>query len=128
MESAKRLPAVRWRIGRKDPRARAEAFNAADAAILCLPDAAAIEAAALVDNDRTVLIDASTAHRTNLDWAYGFPELNPEQRAKIASSKRIANPGCYATGFIALTHPLTRAGLLRPEAALVASAVSAVSV
>jgi len=112
---------------RKDPRARAEAFNAADAAILCLPDAAAIEAAALVDNDRTVLIDASTAHRTNLDWAYGFPELNPEQRAKIASSKRIANPGCYATGFIALTHPLTRAGLLRPEAALVASAVSGYS-
>eukprot|EP00908_Phaeocystis_cordata_P008816 Transcript_1953.p1 GENE.Transcript_1953~~Transcript_1953.p1 ORF type:complete len:352 (-),score=142.65 Transcript_1953:1702-2757(-) len=112
---------------RKDAKARAEAFNSADAAILCLPDAAAIEAAALVDNDRTVLIDASTAHRINPDWAYGFPELNPAQRTKIASSKRIANPGCYATGFIALTHPLVSAGLLKPEAALVASAISGYS-
>ena len=112
---------------RKDVKARAEAFNAADAAILCLPDAAAIEAVSLVDNDRTVLIDASTAHRINPEWAYGFPELNSKQRSKIAASKRIANPGCYATGFIALTHPLTSAGLLRPDAALVASAVSGYS-
>lgn len=112
---------------RKDAGARAEAFNAADAAILCLPDAAAIEAVSLVDNDRTVLIDASTAHRINPEWAYGFPELNSKQRSKIAKAKRIANPGCYATGFIALTHPLTSSGLLRPDAALVASAISGYS-
>lgn len=114
---------------RKDARARAEAINAADAVVLCLPDAAAIDAAALVDpgNDRTVLIDASTAHRINPAWAYGFPELNPEQRSKIASSKRIANPGCYATGFIAIANPLVAAGLLRPDAALVASAISGYS-
>lgn len=114
---------------RKDAVARAEAINAADAVILCLPDAAAIEAASLVlpDNGHTVLIDASTAHRTNPNWAYGFPELSSEQRAKISASKRIANPGCYATGFIALTYPLVAAGILSPSAALVASAVSGYS-
>ena len=114
---------------RKDAAARKEAINAADAVILCLPDAAAIEAASLVDpdNDRTVLIDASTAHRINPAWAYGFPELSTEQRSVIASSKRIANPGCYATGFIAVTRPLVDAGVLRPSAALVASAVSGYS-
>lgn len=114
---------------RKDVDARAEAINSADAVILCLPDAAAIEAASLVaaDNDRTVLIDASTAHRINPDWDYGFPELNADQRARIAKSKRIANPGCYATGFIALTAPLVDAGLLKPSAALVASAISGYS-
>ena len=97
---------------RKDAAARAEAINSADAVILCLPDAAAIEAASLVtpDNQHTVLIDASTAHRINDEWAYGFPELNPAQRARIAGSKRIANPGCYATGFIAVAHPLVAAG------------------
>lgn len=114
---------------RKDATARAEAINSADAVILCLPDAAAIEAAALVapDNKRTVLIDASTAHRCNPDWAYGFPELNAKQRSKVTASKRIANPGCYATGFIAATAPLVGAGLLRKDAALVASAVSGYS-
>ena len=114
---------------RKDAAARAEAINAADAVILCLPDAAAIEAASLVEagNDRTVLIDASTAHRTNPEWAYGFPELDASQRAKIAASKRIANPGCYATGYIALTAPLVAAGVLAPSAALVASAISGYS-
>jgi N-acetyl-gamma-glutamyl-phosphate reductase len=113
---------------RKDAKARANAFSAADAAILCLPDEAAIEAVTLVASDsECVLIDASTAHRINPEWAYGFPELNSEQRSKIASAKRIANPGCYATGFIALTHPLTSAGLLRPDASLVASAVSGYS-
>ena len=96
---------------RKDAKARAKAFSAADAAILCLPDAAAIEAVDLCGDSACVLIDASTAHRINPEWAYGFPELNSEQRSKITSAKRIANPGCYATGFIALTHPLTRAGL-----------------
>ena len=114
---------------RKDATARAEAINSADAVILCLPDAAAIEAAALVEpgNDNTVLIDASTAHRCNDDWAYGFPELSAAQRAKIVGSKRIANPGCYATGFIAVASPLVAAGLLKPSAALVASAVSGYS-
>ena len=96
---------------RKDAKARAKAFSAADAAILCLPDAAAIEAVDLCGDSACVLIDASTAHRTNPEWAYGFPELNSEQRSKITSAKRIANPGCYATGFIALTHPLTSAAL-----------------
>uniref|UniRef100_A0A7S2G3X4 Semialdehyde dehydrogenase NAD-binding domain-containing protein n=1 Tax=Haptolina brevifila TaxID=156173 RepID=A0A7S2G3X4_9EUKA len=114
---------------RKDAAARTEAINTADAVILCLPDAAAIEAASLVatDNDKTVLIDASTAHRTDPAWDYGFPEISAEQRARIAQSKRISNPGCYATGFIAVTHPLVDAGLLRPSAALVASAISGYS-
>jgi len=114
---------------RKDTAARKKAINEADAVILCLPDDAAIEAAALVDaaNDRTVLIDASTAFRTDPNWDYGFPELNPEQRASIAKSKRISNPGCYPTGFIAATRPLVDAGLLKPSASLVASAVSGYS-
>ena len=114
---------------RKDSAARAEAINKADAVILCLPDAAAIEAAALLspDNERTVLIDASTAHRVNPQWAYGFPELSAEQRAKISKAKRIANPGCYATGFIALLHPLVHAGIVAKDARLVASAVSGYS-
>jgi N-acetyl-gamma-glutamyl-phosphate reductase len=114
---------------RKDAAARTEAINAADAVILCLPDAAAIEAASLVaaDNDHTVLIDASTAHRTNPGWDYGFPEMSAAQHASIADSKRISNPGCYATGFIAVVHPLVDAGLVRPSAALVASAVSGYS-
>lgn len=114
---------------RKDADARAEAINAADAVILCLPDAAAIEAAALVEpsNEHTVLIDASTAHRVDPAWTYGFAELNADQRAEIATSKRISNPGCYATGFIALTAPLRAAGLLSPSASLVASAISGYS-
>jgi N-acetyl-gamma-glutamyl-phosphate reductase len=114
---------------RKDAKARAEAINAADAVILCLPDAAAIEAAALVDpaNDRTVLIDASTAHRVHPDWVYGFPELSADQRARITRSKRISNPGCYATGFISLIAPLVKAGLLKPSARLAVSAISGYS-
>lgn len=114
---------------RKDAAARAEAINRADAVILCLPDAAAVEAASLVssDNKRTVLIDASTAHRINPEWTYGFPELSAEQRAKIAGSRRIANPGCYATGFIALAHPLVKAGIVRREAKLTAPAISGYS-
>ena len=114
---------------RKDAAARQEAINEADAVILCLPDAAAIEAVALCapDNDRTVFIDASTAHRTNPDWVYGFAEMRPGQREAIASSTRIANPGCYPTGFIAATNPLVSAGLLKKEARLVASAVSGYS-
>jgi len=114
---------------RKDAGARAEAINSADAVILCLPDAAAIEAASLIaeDNDRTVLIDASTAHRVNPRWDYGFPELSAAQRVRITESKRISNPGCYATGYIALTAPLVAAGVLQPSASLVASAISGYS-
>ena len=104
---------------RKDVEARRTALNAADVAFLCLPDAAAIEAVSLVENPDTVVIDTSTAHRTAEGWAYGFPELNG-YRARIQSAKRIANPGCHATGFIALIEPLMRAGLLAPDVALAA--------
>ena len=114
---------------RKDESARAEQINAADAVVLCLPDEAAIAAVGLVksDNTRTVIIDASTAYRTNPDWAYGFPELCESQRSTIASSRRISNPGCYPTGFIGLTRPLIDAGLLDKEASLSVSAVSGYS-
>ncbi|MBL8557614.1 MAG: N-acetyl-gamma-glutamyl-phosphate reductase [Hyphomonadaceae bacterium] len=112
---------------RKDPAARAEALNSADAAILCLPDDAAREAASLVANPRTVLIDASTAHRVAPGWAYGFPELSKTQRGLIASSKRISNPGCYPTGFLALVRPLVDAGLVPADWPLTLNAVSGYS-
>ena len=112
---------------RKDPVKRAEFLNAADAAILCLPDDAAIEAVAMCTDPDTVIIDASTAHRVADGWAYGFPELNAEQKAKVASSKRIANPGCYPTGMIALTRPLVDAGFLPSGTGLVVHAVSGYS-
>lgn len=102
---------------RKDPAARREALDAADIAFLCLPDAAAVEAVSLVTSSSTVIIDTSTAHRTHPAWAYGFPELNGRRDA-IRASHRIANPGCHASGFIALIEPLIRAGLVRPDAAL----------
>ena len=102
---------------RKDPEARREALFAADIAFLCLPDAAAIEAVALAEGSSVSIIDTSTAHRTNPAWAYGFPEL-AGAREKIAASKRIANPGCHASGMIALIAPLMRAGLLSPDVAL----------
>ena len=101
---------------RKDIGARRAALNAADVAFLCLPDAAAIEAVSLVDNPDTVVIDTSTAHRTASGWSYGFPEL--WRREQIAASKRIANPGCHASGFVALVAPLVREGLLSPDVAL----------
>lgn len=90
---------------RKDPCARKESLNKADIAFLCLPDAAAKEAVGLLENPDTVIIDTSTAHRTADGWTYGFPELT-HQREKIAASKRIANPGCHASGFISLIAPL----------------------
>ncbi len=111
---------------RKNPAARRDALNAADVAFLCLPDAAAIEAAAMVLNPNTVVIDTSTAHRTAAGWTYGFPELKG-LRAKIAASKRIANPGCHASGFIALVEPLVRAGVLSPDAALSAFSLTGYS-
>ena len=97
---------------RKDPAERARLLNAADVAFLCLPDAAAREAAALVNNPRTCLIDASTAHRTDPGWVYGLPELAPGQRERIRTARRIANPGCHATAFVALMRPLVDAGLV----------------
>ena len=100
---------------RKDPDARKQAINSADVVFLCLPDAASIEAVAMVENDNTVIIDTSTAHRTNPDWAYGFAELSPEFENKIRTGKRIAVPGCHASGFIALVHPLIEAGILSKE-------------
>ena len=102
---------------RKDPAARRDALNRADAAFLCLPDDAAKEAAAMVDNDQTVVIDTSTAHRVNPDWAYGFPEIGG-LREKIKEARRIANPGCHASGFIALVAPLIEKGAIRKDARL----------
>ena len=102
---------------RKDVDARREALNAADIAFLCLPDQAASEAASLIDNPHTAVIDTSTAHRTSAGWVYGMPELHG-QRAGIAASKRIANPGCHASGFIALIAPLVRAGVVPRDARL----------
>jgi N-acetyl-gamma-glutamyl-phosphate reductase len=112
---------------RKDPVARARLLNAADVAFLCLPDAAAREAAALVTNPKTCLIDASTAHRTSTDWVYGLPELAPHQRELIRASNRIANPGCHATAFILLLRPLVDAGVVPHDALLSATSISGYS-
>jgi N-acetyl-gamma-glutamyl-phosphate reductase len=102
---------------RKDPSARADALNASAVSFLCLPDAAAVEAASFVTNPDTVIIDTSTAHRTAEGWIYGMPEL-AGQREKLKAAKRIANPGCHATGFISLAAPLVAAGLIRKDARL----------
>ena len=112
---------------RKDVAARRDAINGADAVFLCLPDDAAREAVGLVENKNTVVIDASTAHRTSSGWAYGFPELSAGHRAAIANGKRIANPGCYASGFLALVYPLVAAGVLPKDYPLVCHAVSGYS-
>ena len=101
---------------RKDPEARRVALNSADIAFLCLPDAAAREAVSLVDNPHTAIIDTSTAHRTADGWTYGFPELVGADT--IAASKRIANPGCHASGFVALVAPLVKAGLIPADTKL----------
>ena len=103
---------------RKDINARKEAINQADIVFLCLPDVASIESVSLCENPNTVIIDTSTAHRTNSDWAYGFPELSKEFAEKIKTSKRIANPGCHASGFIALIYPLIEKGILKEDALL----------
>ncbi len=97
---------------RKDKNARKEALNSADVAFLCLPDDAARESVSLIENDTTVVIDTSTAHRTLDDWAYGFPELSCNHRKKLKESKRIAVPGCHASGFIALVYPLIEKGVI----------------
>lgn len=103
---------------RKDNAERAKLMNAADIVFLCLPDAAAIEAVTLVTNPGTRIIDASTAHRTAEGWVYGFAELKPGQRAAIQSAKRVANPGCHATGFISIAAPLVQSGVLPADAKL----------
>ena len=97
---------------RHDTAERRKFLNAADIVFLCLPDEGAREAVSLIDNDRVRVIDASTAHRTQDDWTYGFPELSGEQRQAIADSRRVANPGCHATGLISVTAPLIRLGIL----------------
>lgn len=112
---------------RKDEAARAELLCEANVAILCLPDDAAREAVKLVTNPDTIIIDASSAHRINPDWAYGFPEMAGGQRDLISGSKRISNPGCYPTGFIALMRPLVEAGLVPADYPVTVNAVSGYS-
>ena len=111
---------------RKDTEARRAALNGCDVALLCLPDAAAVEAVALVDNPDTVIIDTSTAHRTAEGWEYGFPEL-AGRRARIAQAKRIANPGCHASGFVALIEPLVRKRLITVNERLTAFSLTGYS-
>ena len=112
---------------RKSVRARREALNEADLVILCLPDEAAREAAAMVENPSVRIIDASTAHRVAPDWTYGFPELEKGQRERIARATRVSNPGCYPTGFLALVAPLVRAGIVPNDFPLTVNAVSGYS-
>ena len=112
---------------RKDPNARREAMEQCDAAFLCLPDAAAIEAADMLAGSAVTLLDTSTAHRTSPDWAYGFPELGAAYEAAVKESKRIAVPGCHASGFIALVAPLVAAGLLSPAAYLTCHSITGYS-
>ncbi len=109
---------------RRNPDARRRLLNEADIAILCLPDDASREAAAMVADGDTRLIDASTAHRTNPNWTFGFKELEPGHDEKIATSRFVSNPGCYSTGAIALIRPLTQASLLGKDALLTINAVS----
>lgn len=103
---------------RKDNAERKRLMDAADIVFLCLPDAAAIEAVSLIESPTTRVIDASTAHRTNPDWDYGFPELSEKHREAISTSKRVANPGCHATGFISIVYPLVAMGLISKDACL----------
>lgn len=112
---------------RKDVSERGRLINEADIVFLCLPDAAAVEAAALAENPNTKIIDASTAHRTDPAWAYGFPELSDKHRENVSTSKRVANPGCYASGFIGIVYPLIEAGVLPRDYPVISHAVSGYS-
>ncbi|MBR2354481.1 MAG: N-acetyl-gamma-glutamyl-phosphate reductase [Clostridia bacterium] len=112
---------------RKDPEARRKALNACDIAFLCLPDAAAIEAVSMIENPNVTVIDASTAHRTLEGWCYGFPELSEERAKRLKSAKRIAVPGCHASGFISLVYPLIEAGFLSDDAKLTCHSITGYS-
>mgnify|MGYP004477982893 FL=1 len=112
---------------RKDLNARKDALNGADVAFLCLPDAAAIEAVSLIESNHVAVIDTSTAHRVSPDWDYGFPELSSEHRAAIVHSKRVANPGCHASGFIAGVYPLVRHGVISVDFPLTAYSLTGYS-
>lgn len=112
---------------RKDLSERKKMLNQADYVFLCLPDQAAKEAVALIENEKVKVLDASTAHRTDPDWAYGFPELSAAHREKIQNSKRVAVPGCYATGFLALVYPLVAAGILPKDYPVTCHAISGYS-
>lgn len=112
---------------RKDPIARKKALNSCDIAFLCLPDDAARESVSMIENPDVVVIDTSTAHRTNDDWAYGFPELSERLEKKILASKRIAVPGCHASGFIALIYPLIEAGAISPDALITCHSITGYS-
>ncbi len=112
---------------RKDTAARKEALNNCDIAFLCLPDAASIEAVSLIDNPEVKVIDASTAHRTLPDWAYGFPELSAQHLEKVKNSKRVAVPGCHASGFVALVYPLVAAGILPADALITCHSITGYS-
>ena len=133
-ERLETMPGLRLRsidpARRKDPDTRRDLMASVDLVVLCLPDAAARESSALaasLGNRAPRLIDASTAHRIDPDWAYGFPELAPGQAARIAASRRVANPGCYPTGAIALLRPLVETGLLPPDHPVSVNAVSGYS-
>ena len=112
---------------RKDVSRRAALMNSADIVFLCLPDAAAIEAAGMVTNSSTRIIDASTAHRTNPDWVYGFPEKSQDRRKAIANARFVANPGCHATGFISVVAPLVQEGLLAKSAPICCHSITGYS-
>ena len=112
---------------RKDPIEKQKIMNEADIVFLCLPDDAAIESAKLVTNPNTIIIDTSTAHRTDPDWAYGFPELDKDLEAKINKSKRIAVPGCYASGFLSIVYPLVKLGVIDKYYQISANAISGYS-
>ena len=112
---------------RKDPEARKKALHEADVAFLCLPDAAARESVALAEGADVILIDTSTAHRTDAGWAYGFPELSTAHKSAVEGAKRIAVPGCHASGFISLVYPLVKAGLLPADAAITCHSITGYS-
>ncbi len=112
---------------RKDTQTKREILNSVDIAFLCLPDSAAMESVGLIENENVVVIDTSTAHRTNDAWAYGFPELDASFEEKIKNSKRIAVPGCHASGFIALVYPLVKNGIISKDTLLTATSLTGYS-
>ena len=112
---------------RKDANARKDMLNTADIAFLCLPDAAAVEAVSLIDSDHVAVIDTSTAHRVSDGWAYGFAELSDAHRKAIVTSKRVANPGCHASGFIAGVYPLVKLGVISTDFPLTAYSLTGYS-